>query len=275
MLKRKHKLSITRRCRLLGLSRSAAYTRPAAAPVRDLEQLRQIDELHLEFPFYGSRQLSNEFRRQGVTVNRKRMRRLMGLAGITALYPQRSTSRPAPGHKIYPYLLRELKIVRPNQVWASDITYIPMRKGFLYLTAVLDLHSRRVLSWQLSNTLDAGSCVDALEDALRLCGAPEIFNTDQGAQFTSAEFTSVLRNARVLISMDGKGCWRDNVFVERLWRSLKYEEVYLKAYDDVAAARDGIGKWIKFYNTRRGHQALKGRTPDEAYGLAAQQPLAA
>jgi putative transposase len=244
-------------------------------PRDDLDLLRLIDELHLELPFYGSRRLGDELRARGLVVNRKRIQRLMRLMGLETLYPRHSTSIPGPGHKIFPYLLRGLEITRPNQVWAADITYIPMQRGFMYLVAVMDIAGRKVLSHRLSNTLTADFCVEALMEALRRYGKPEIFNTDQGCQFTSAEFTDVLREAGVRISMDGKGRWRDNVFVERLWRSLKYEEVYLKAYNSVAAAREGIGQWIDFYNSKRRHQGLAGHTPDEAYGPATRQPMAA
>ncbi len=227
--------------------------------------MRRIDEIHLKLPFYGNRRIRDQLHREGCKVNRKKVRRLMRLMGISALYPRRRTSKPGKGHKIYPYLLKDLSIDRPNQVWASDITYIPMARGFLYLVAILDLYSRKVLSWRLSNTLDPEFCVSALEEALRHHGTPEIFNTDQGAQFTSDAFIKVLQDAGVRISMDGKGRWIDNVFIERVWRSLKYEEVYLKAYENAAEAKRGIGDYFQFYNQERPHYALARFTPDEVY----------
>ena len=236
--------------------------------------MRRIDEIHLKFPFYGNRRIRDHLERQGCRVDRKKVRRLMLLMGISALYPRRRTSKPGKGHKIYPYLLKDLSIERPNQVWASDITFIPMARGFLYLVAILDLYSRKVLSWRLSNTMDTAFCVDALEEALRWRGTPEIFNTDQGAQFTSDAFTKVLNDAGIRISMDGKGRWVDNVFVERLWRSVKYEEVYLKAYDSINAARTSLGRYFTFYNTKRRHQSLDRRTPDSVYYQYAAQLVA-
>jgi putative transposase len=230
-----------------------------------LKLMRRIDEIHLELPYYGSRRIRDQLQREGYTGNRKKVRRLMQLLGIFALYPKRRTSQPGKGHQIYPYLLRDLPIERPNQIWCADICYIPMAKGFLYLVAVMDWFSRKVLAWRLSNTLDTDFCLDALEEALRLHGNPEIFNTDQGAQFTSDPFTSRLKQAGIRISMDGKGRWLDNVFIERLWRSLKYEEVYLKAYETVAAAKKGIGDYFNLYNQQRPHQALARFTPDEVY----------
>ena len=223
--------------------------------------MRRLDAFYLEAPFYGSRRMAEALRRDGVRVGRHRVRRLMRLMGLEALAPKPGTSRPAPGHRIYPYLLRGLSIERPNQVWAADITYIPMARGFLYLVAIIDWFSRAVLAWRLSNTMDAMFCVEALEIALARFGEPDIFNTDQGAQFTSAAFTTRLEAAGIAISMDGRGRWLDNVFVERLWRSLKYEEVHLKAYADGREARAGIGAWVAFYNDRRPHQALAYRTP--------------
>ena len=230
-----------------------------------MELCRLIDEIHLDRPFLGSRRILDELRDRGWRINRKRVVRLMQKLSITAVAPRPKLSLPGKGHKVYPYLLRGLAVTRPNQVWAADITYIPLPRGFLYLVAVMDWYSRRVLSWRLSNTMDTGFCVEALEEALALYGAPEIFNTDQGSQFTSEAFTGVLKAAKVKISMDGKGRWVDNVFIERLWRSLKYEEVYLKAYESAAEAREGIGKWIRYYNTRRRHQGLGQRTPDEVF----------
>jgi putative transposase len=224
-----------------------------------------IDAIHLRLPFYGSRRIRDELHDLGHRVNRKRVQRLMRLMGLRALYPTRRTSHPGAGHKVYPYLLRGLRIDRPNQVWAADVCYLPMAKGFMYLVAIMDWHSRRVLSWRVSNTLDADFCVDALEEALARHGRPEIFNTDQGAQFTSEAFTSLLKRHEVAISMDGKGRWVDNVFVERLWRSVKYEDLYLKAYETPAALRAGLTRYFEFYNARRRHSALDRCTPDGVY----------
>jgi putative transposase len=223
--------------------------------------MRRIDELHLELPFYGSRQMTFELNREGRGINRKRVRRLMHLMGIEALVPRPGTSKAAPGHKIYPYLLRGLAIWEPNHVWACDITYIPMARGFLYLVAIIDWASRAVLSWRLSNTMDTRFCVEALEEAMARHGKPRIFNTDQGAQFTSTALTAKLEAAGIAISMDGRGRFMDNIFIERLWRSIKYEEVHLKAYVDGREGRAGIGSWMTFYNTRRPHQALNNQTP--------------
>ena len=254
-------LSVRRQCVLLNVARSGVY-RPKAEPnADDLALMRRIDELHLELPFYGSRRMAFELNGQGRGVNRKRVRRLMRLMGIEALVPRPGTSKAAPGHKIYPYLLRGLAITEPNHVWACDITYIPMARGFLYLVAIIDWASRAVLSWRLSNTMDTRFCVEALEDAMARHGRPRIFNTDQGAQFTSAAFTAKLEAAGIAISMDGRGRFMDNIFIERLWRSIKYEEVHLKAYVDGREARAGIGSWMTFYNTRRPHQALNNHTP--------------
>jgi len=250
---------------LLRLSRSGSYYRPAAEPAEELALARLIDEIHLDKPFLGSRGIRDRLLDFGWQVNRKRVQRLLRKLGIGAVCPKPHTSKPAPGHKVYPYLLKNMAITRPNQVWALDITYIPMDKGFMYLTAVMDWFSRKVLSWRLSNTMESEFCVNALEEALWRCGAPEICNTDQGSQFTSDEFTGVLQAAGVRISMDGKGRWVDNVFIERLWRSLKYEEVYLKAYENVAEAREGIGAWIEYYNSERRHQSLNRLTPDVVY----------
>ena len=262
MLDRDHpSLSVRRQCALLSLARSGVYRPVPAEDEADLALMRRIDELHLKYPFYGSRKLSLVLKGEGRDANRKRVQRLMRLMGIEALGPKPSTSKPTPGHKVYPDLLRGLRIERPNQVWAADITYIPIGSGFLYLVAIIDWASRAVLSWRLSNTMDTSFCVDALEEALARFGRPEIFNTDQGSQFTSAVFTDALAAAGIRISMDGRGRWLDNVFIERLWRSLKYEEVYLKGYADGREARAGIGAWIAFYNTRRPHQALGGQAP--------------
>jgi putative transposase len=262
MLDRKHgALSIRGQCTLLGLARSGIYRAKPAANDNDLAMMRRLDELFVAHPFLGSRRMAAMLRAEGRPINRKRVQRLMRLMGIVALGPKPRTTRPAPGHKIYPYLLRGLVIDRPNQVWASDITYIPMARGFLYLVAIIDWTSRAVLAWRLSNTMDLTFCLDALEEALARFGKPEIFNSDQGAQFTSTAFTGRLEAAEVRISMDGRGRWLDNVFIERLWRSLKYEEVYLKAYADGGEARTGISNWFSFYNGKRPHQALGHRTP--------------
>jgi putative transposase len=254
-------LSIRRQCELLGIARSGVYRPPPAANDNDLGLMRRIDELFTAWPFLGSRRMTAMLRAEGLAVNRKRVQRLMRKMGIAALGPKPRTSKPAPGHKIFPYLLRDLAVDRPNQVWAADITYIPIGRGFLYLVAIMDWASRAVLAWQLSNTMDAPFCVAALEQALARFGRPEIFNTDQGSQFTSAVFTGTLMAAGVRISMDGRGRWMDNVFIERLWRSLKYEDVYLKGYSDGREARAGIGEWVAFYNSRRPHQALGHRAP--------------
>jgi putative transposase len=233
--------------------------------VADLNIMRRLDALHLDYPFAGSRMLRDMLAREGVSIGRRHMRTLMKKMGIEAIYRRPNTSKAAPRHKIYPYLLRGLKIERNNQVWAMDITYIPMTRGFIYLAAVVDVFSRRVLSHRISITLETGFCIEALQEALELHGKPEIFNTDQGSQFTSFDFIEVLQRHEISISMDGKGAWRDNVFVERLWRSIKYEEVYLKAYQSVSEARASIGRYLQFYNTLRPHSALDRQTPDEAY----------
>lgn len=262
MIEREHaELSVRRQCEMLRVSRSGLYYEPEPTSPEHLALMRRIDELHLKYPFYGSRKLADALRREGHEVNRKRVQRLMRLMGLEAMAPKPETSEPHPEHPVYPYLLRGLQISRINQVWATDITYIPMKAGFLYLVAIMDWCSRRVLSWRLSNTLDSSFCVEALEEALARFGQPEIFNTDQGAQFTSEAFTRPLRDRGVAISMDGKGRCLDNVFVERLWRSLKYEEVYLHAYDCAAEARAGIGRYFAFYNDERSHQALGYQTP--------------
>jgi len=262
LLDRKHgKLSIRRQCHLLGIARSGVYRPPRAVNDNDLGVMRRIDELFTQWPFLGSRRLARMLRDEGHRINRKRVQRLMRQMGIAALGPKPRTTKPAPGHKIYPYLLRGLVIDRPNQVWAADITYIPIGRGHLYLVAIMDWASRALLSWRLSNTMDSSFCVEALEEALARFGTPEIFNTDQGSQFTSAAFTSVLSKAEIRISMDGRGRWMDNVFIERLWRSMKYEDIYLKHYADGREAKAGIAEWIAFYNTRRPHQALEDRTP--------------
>ena len=257
-------LSIVRQCRLLGISRSGLYYQPKGISEEDLTLMKLIDRQYLATPFYGARKIAACLKSQGHLVNRKHVRRLMRVMGIKAIYRRPRTSKPAPGHKIYPYLLDGLEITRPNQVWAADITYIPMARGFLYLVAIIDWYSRYVLSWRLSNTLDAGFCVEALEEALKK-GKPDIFNTDQGAQFTSEAFTGLLQQHGVKISMDGKGSYNDNLFIERLWRSVKYEEVYLKAYQDAREARIGLGNYFRFYNTERPHQTHGYRTPAEVF----------
>jgi len=272
-----HKLPVSRQCVALNISRSSAYRNAAGVSAEDIDLMRKLDELHLKRPFKGSRRLRDDlWDNHGLQVNRKRVQRLMRLMGIRALHPGAKTTRPNPQHKVYPYLLRELEINRVNQVWCTDLTYIPMRKGFLYLVAIMDWHSRKVLSWRLSNSLDAAPCVEALEEALTNYGTPEIFNSDQGCQFTSENFTDVLKDNGIKISMDGKGRWMDNVFIERLWRSLKYEEVYLKAYDSVAQAKQGIDDWLMFYNEERRHSRLNRMTPDQVYyDLPSGLPMAA
>ncbi|WP_199823561.1 IS3 family transposase [Labrenzia sp. OB1] len=265
MIDRAHKLSVVRQAKLLGFSRSSVYYSPRPVSDGDLALMRRIDELHLDYPFAGSRMLQGLLNGEGLSVGRLHVATLMKKMGIEAIYRRPNTSKPAPGHKIYPYLLRKLAVTRPNQVWAMDITYIPMARGFVYLCAVVDWFSRRVLSWRLSITMEAAFCIEAVEEALARYGKPEIFNTDQGSQFTSVDFTAVLKKAEIAISMDGKGAWRDNVFVERLWRSIKYEEVYLHAYKTVSEARAGIGRYLTFYNTRRPHSSLDRQTPDQAY----------
>ena len=265
MIDRNHELPVTRQCQILRLARSTAYYQPAPIPEEDLTLMRRIDELHLAFPFAGARMLRDMLKREGHAIGRKRVGTLMKKMGIEALYRKPNLSRRHAKHPVYPYLLRDLKIDRPNQVWATDITYIPMRRGFVYLIAIVDWYSRRVLSWRLSNTMTTDFCLDAVREAIARYGTPEIFNTDQGSQFTSSEFTGLLQEHSIRISMDGKGCWRDNVFVERLWKSVKYEEVYLKAYDSVLAAKMNLGTYFDFYNTRRPHQSLDGKTPDEIY----------
>jgi putative transposase len=254
-------LSVAAQCRLLKVARSTLYYQPAPVDPDDLALMRRMDELYLASPFYGSRRMVAVLRREGWEVNRKRVRRLMRVMGLEAIYQKPNTSKGHPAHKVYPYLLRDLVIERPNQVWCADITYIPMARGFVYLVAVMDWFSRRVLAWRLSITLEADFCVDALQDALARHGKPEIFNTDQGVQFTSADFVAVLESRSIRISMDGKGRFLDNIFIERLWRSLKYEEVFIKAYGSVSEARRGIGGWLSFYNEERPHQALGYRTP--------------
>ena len=272
MINPDHRLSVTRQCRLLGLSRSAFYYRARGETPLNLALLRLIDEQFMETPWYGRRQMTRHLRRQGHEVGDKRVRGLMRRMGLCPIYQKPRTTIPHPEHKVYPYLLRDLVIDRPNQVWCADISYIPMRKGFLYLVAIMDWNSRKVLSWRLSNTMEAEFCVAALEEALSRYGAPLIFNSDQGSQFTSMEFIRTLKQAGIRISMDGRGRWMDNVMVERLWRSLKYECVYLHAFETGSKARQGIGKWIGYYNASRPHSSLDGHTPDEVYATATPGP---
>ncbi len=265
VVNRRHpSLSVVRQCKLLDISRSGLYYQPVGISEEDLTLMKLIDRQYLATPFYGARRMAVWLRHQSYKVNRKHVRRLMGIMGLKAIYRHPRTSKPTPGHKVYPYLLSGLEITRPNQVWAADITYIPMARGFLYLVAIIDWYSRYVLSWRLSNTMDNDFCVNALEEALRK-GRPDIFNTDQGAQFTSEAFTGLLKRHGVKISMDGKGSYSDNLFIERLWRTVKYEEVYLKAYQDARDARVGIGAYFRFYNAERPHQALGYRTPAEVF----------
>jgi putative transposase len=265
MIDRGHDLPLVRQADLLRLSRSTLYYEPRPVPAAELAIMRRIDELHLDYPFAGSRMLRDLLRGEGIAIGRERVATMMRRMGLEALHRRPNTSKPADEHKVYPYLLRGLPVERPNQVWAMDITYIPMARGFVYLAAVVDWFSRRVLAWRLSITLEVEFCLDAVEDALARYGRPEIFNTDQGSQFTSAAFTGLLLDNTIAISMDGRGSWRDNVFVERLWRSVKYEEVYLRAYDSVGDARASLGRYLDFYNRTRPHSSLAARTPDRAY----------
>lgn len=268
-------LSVVRQCELASISRSGFYRHPAGESPLNLELMRLIDAQFLETPWYGSRQMARHLCREGYTVGRKRIRRLMARMGLAPIYQRPRTTVPHPEHRVFPYLLRDLVIDRPNQVWCADLTYIPMRRGFLYLVAVMDWATRKVLAWRMSNTMDVEFCLEALEEALACHGQPEIFNTDQGSQFTSPRFTGVLQRAGVRISMDGRGRWMDNVFIERLWRSLKYECVYLHAFETGSELRAGLSSWISYYNAQRPHSALAGRTPDEAYGAAGMERLAA
>jgi putative transposase len=265
MIYRSHDLPIAKQAKALGISRGSIYYLPRPVSAADLAVMRRMDELHLEFPFAGSRMLRDLLHAEGVKIGRRHVSTLMKRMGIEAIYRKPNTSKPAPEHKIYPYLLRKMAIIRPNQIWAMDLTYIPMAHGFVYLAAVVDWFSRKILSHRVSITMEAGFCIEALEEALARHGKPEIFNTDQGSQFTSTAFTEILLKASIKISMDGKGSWRDNVFVERLWRSIKYEEVYLKAYETVTEARASIGHYVHFYNSRRPHSSLDRKTPDQAY----------
>jgi putative transposase len=275
MIDPEDKLSIQKQSRLLKVSRSSVYYKPRPLSEDELKLMRAIDALHLEHPFAGSRMLRDFLLRDGVRVGRRHMRTAMRRMGIEAIYRKPNTSKSAQGHKIYPYLLRNVAVTRANQVWSTDISYIPMKRGFVYLIAVIDWYSRRVLSWKLSITMDVSFCLEALDEALKKYGKPEIFNTDQGSQFTSIDFTGRLKKEGIAISMDGKGRWCDNVFVERFWRSIKYEEVYLHAYDSVSEARSRIGQYIQFFNSRRPHSSLQAQTPDQVYFNRPQEQLAA
>jgi putative transposase len=275
MIDRSHELPLVRQADLLRLSRSSLYYKLRSVPAAELAIMRRIDVLHLDYPFAGSRMLRDLLRGEGVVIGREKVRTMMRRMCIEALYRRPNTSKATPEHKIYPYLLRSLAVNRPNQVWAMDITYIPMARGFVYLAAVVDWFSRRVLAWRLSITMEADFCLDAVGEALAKYGRPDIFNTDQGSQFTSAAFTGLLLENKIAISMDGRGAWRDNVFVERLWRSVKYEDVYLRAYANVGEARASLSKYLNFYNALRPHSSLDARTPDHAYFLHRPPPAAA
>jgi putative transposase len=275
MIDREHELSLKRQVALLRLNRSRLYYEPRPVPDFALAIMRRIDALHLDDPFAGSRMLRDLLRGEGIVIGREMVRTMMRRMCIEALYRRPNTSKPCPGHKIYPYLLRGLAVERPNQAWCMDITYIPMARGFVYLAAVVDWFTRRVLAWRLSITMEVDFCLDAVEEALAKYGRPEIFNTDQGSQFTSAAFTGLLLENKIAISMDGRGSWRDNVVVERLWRSVKYEEVYLRAYDSVGEARASLGRYLIFYNALRPHSSLDARTPDDAYFNHTPQRVAA
>jgi putative transposase len=265
MINKEDKLPVTRQCELLDLSRSGIYYKPVPLSAMDVELMRQIDEIHLLCPFYGSRNIRNELWGKGYKIGRDRVRRLMRRMGIEALYVKPRLSIPHSGHVKYPYLLRGLEITKANHVWATDITYIPMARGFCYLVAIMDWSSRKVLAWRLSNTLDSAFCVDALEEAIAKFGCPDIFNTDQGSQFTAEVFTNVLRANNIAISMDGKGRWMDNVFIERLWKSVKYEDIYLKGYASMAEVRNGLVNYFKFYNEKRWHNSFDKKTPNMVY----------
>lgn len=260
-----HEISFSKQCELMGLNRSTAYYRPLPLKAEDLEFMRLIDMQYLKTPFYGSRSMTKHLRREGYKVNRKRIQRLMRLMGLEAVYPKPKTSCPYKGHKIYPYLLRNMSIERSNQVWAADITYIPMKRGFMYLVAVMDWSSRKVLSWRISNTLDTDFCVEAVKEAIARHGCPDIFNTDQGSQFTSNAFTEVLKEHNIQISMDGRGRFQDNIFIERLWWTVKHQYLYLRTFDDGTELREGLKEWFGFYNGERPHQSLNDFTPDEVY----------
>ena len=265
MIDRNHPLPITRQAKALGVARSTVYALPRPVSDRALDLMKRIDRLHLEMPYAGSRMLRDRLQQDGIQVGRKQVATLMKRMGIEALYRKPKTTKKHPEHRVYPYLLRGLTICRPGQVYAMDITYVPMARGFVYLAAVMDWYSRKVLSWRVSITLDVHFCLEAMEEAIARYGKPEIVNTDQGSQFTSQAFTGLLKEQGIQISMDGKGAWRDNVFIERLWRSVKYEEIYLPAYDTVSDARAGIGRYFDVYNRRRPHSSLKRKTPDQVY----------
>ena len=275
MISREHKVSVSRQAQLLGLCRSSVYYQAAPVTAADLVLMRRIDELHLELPFAGSRMLRDLLVQEGYRVGRRHVATLMRRMGLEALYRRRNTSQRHPGHAVFPYLLRGLAMTRPNQVWAADITYIPMARGFLYLFAILDWASRRVLAWRVSNSLTTDFCLEAVEEAIRNHGVPEIFNTDQGSQFTSSAFVGLLQQHSIRQSMDGKGCWRDNVFVERLWKSVKYEHVYLHGYETVSEARHKLAVYLEFYNRRRPHSSLDRQTPDDVYFMSVPLQLAA
>ena len=275
MIDRGHRLSLIRQAKAVGVSRSSVYYKPQPVNGADLRLMRRIDELHLEHPFAGGRMMRDLLRQEDIYSGRRHVSTLMRRMGIEALYRKPSTSRRHPRHLVYPYLLRGLAVTRPNQAWAMDITYIPMARGFVYLAVVMDWFSRKVLAWRLSITMDTAFCVEAVEEALERYGAPDIFNTDQGSQFTSEAFTGLLKEAGIRISMDGRGSWRDNVFIERLWRSVKYEEVYLRAYETVSEARVRIGRYFEFYNSGRPHSSLGRMTPDQFYTKVLSTPAAA
>ena len=275
MIDCKHKLPISRQARLLDISRGTVYYQPRPISPRDQMLMNRIDRLHLELPFAGARMLRDLLRQEGHKAGRSKVSRLMRLMGIEALYRKPRTTRRHPENKVYPYLLRNLAVTRPNQAWAMDITYIPMARGFIYLAAVVDWFSRRVMAWKVSTTMDVHFCLEAVEEAIERHGKPEIMNTDQGSQFTSQAFTGLLKDNGIQISMDGKGAWRDNVFVERLWRSVKYEEVYLHAYDTVSAVKAGLDRYFRFYNSRRPHSSLDRQTPDQFYFESLPLPMAA
>jgi putative transposase len=265
MIQRDHMLPLTRQSQILELSRSSLYYKAVPVNARDLQIMKLMDEIHLKHPYWGSRNIRDELQGQGYKIGRGHVSTLMKKMGIAAIYQKPRLSKPHPGHKVYPYLLRGMEITRANQVWSTDITYLPMAKGFCYLVAIMDWASRRVLAWRLSNTLDVSFCTEALEEAIMKYGIPEIFNTDQGSQFTSETFTGILKTHGIRISMDGRGRWLDNVFIERLWRSVKYEDVYLKAYDSIPAVREGLITYFEFYNCKRRHQGLDRKTPDSVY----------
>jgi putative transposase len=275
MIAKEVELPITRQCELLEVSRSSYYYQPVKVSETELRVMRLIDEIHLRYPFYGSRRIGDELEAYDIFINRKHVQRLMRLMGLVALYPRRKTSQPAKGHKVYPYLLGGLNINHSNHVWSVDITYVPLARGFVYLVAIMDWYSRKILSWRVSTTLESHFCVEALQEALEQYGTPEIFNSDQGSQFTSETFTEVLKETGIAISMDGKGRWVDNVFIERVWRSLKHEEVYLKAYETPREAREEIANYFVFYNTKRRHQSLNRKTPDNVYFAGLKNKIAA